>query len=475
MQILIVDDDAGIRWVLAKVLREMGVEHIEEADTLAKAKEVQKNHSFDLCFLDVFLPDGSGMEALEAGEIQAPAILMTAETTFDNATNAYRAGALEYLPKPFDLDEVRHLVQRMAHQAPPPSDVAMTSAKDSETFNDEMIVGRSPEMQDLFRMMGRVATSDLTVLITGESGTGKERVAHALHQQSRRSKKTFIAINTAAIPAELLEAELFGHKRGAFTGAERDRSGLFEQADGGTLFLDEIGDMPQALQAKLLRVLEEGKVQRIGDNKPIPVNVRLLAATHQDLQKKMDAGLFRVDLYYRLNVIPVHIPPLRERTGDIPTLAAHMLDAACAELNQQQPILLDDALDLLVRHDWPGNVRELKNVMRRLVVMTPGVTITLTDVALALGGLNKMEEKANELPDAVERSMQRYINQLGYGQVRDLYKQLLTQIEPALLKLTLRHCGGNQVKVSEALGLNRNTVRKLLQKYEIDPTFFRRH
>jgi len=423
----------------------------------------------------VFLPDGNGMRLLEAQEIGAPVVLLTAETTFDHAAQAYRLGALEYLPKPFDLDEVRQLVARIRPEsAAPDTERAARKGGDAPAApQPQKIIGRSAAMQTLFRTLGRVAASDLTVLITGESGTGKELVARALHDRSRRAGKPFVAINTAAIPAELLESELFGHEKGAFTGADRARAGRFEQADGGTLFLDEIGDMPASLQAKLLRVLEEGRVQRVGGSEARAVDVRLLAATHQNLPEKIARGEFREDLYYRLNVIPVHIPPLRERRDDIRELAEHLLDQAAAELGMSAPILLDDAAALLVNYDWPGNVRELKNVMRRLAVLTPGASITVSDVALALGHADNRPSGEETLSEAVGRCLRQYLAQLGYAKPTHMHQYLLEQVEPPLLVLAMERCHGNQVRVAEMLGLNRNTVRKLLRKYNIDPQYFK--
>ena len=464
MKALIVDDDEGIRWILDKVLREEGLD-VLQAGSIAEAKEELTNDDIGIVFLDVYLPDGNGMDFLATGTIQMPVVLLTAETTFGHAAEAYRIGAMEYLPKPFDLDEVRQLVQRVRP-------VQKTAAA-KPAVREDLIIGRSQAMQDMFRTLGRVATSDLTVLITGESGTGKEMVARTLHEQSQRADKAFIAINTAAIPADLLESELFGHEKGSFTGADKTRAGRFEQADGGTLFLDEIGDMPAALQAKLLRVLEEGRVQRVGGSQSKVVDVRLLAATHQHLPEKINKGEFREDLYYRLNVIPVHIPPLRERRDDIPALSVHLLDEAVEELGMDVPILLDDAVDLLCRHDWPGNVRELKNVMRRLAVLTPGASITLSDVALALGNVSNTQKDEETLAQAVTRCTRQYLHQLGYAKATNLHQYMLEQTEPPLLVLAMERCHGNQLKVAEMLGLNRNTVRKLLRKYEIDPQSFR--
>jgi two-component system nitrogen regulation response regulator GlnG len=282
-----------------------------------------------------------------------------------------------------------------------------------------------------------------------------------------------VAINTAAIPADLLESELFGSEKGAYTGADRTRPGRFEQADGGTLFLDEIGDMPLALQVKLLRVLEEGVIQRVGGREGRHVNVRLLAATHQNLQQKIESKAFREDLYYRLNVIPVQIPPLRDRRDDIPELASFMLNEAAEELSLEPPILLDEAIKLLSTYDWPGNVRELKNVMRRLAVLTPGAAITLSDVALALGNRDNTESEEERLSQAVTRCMKNYLDRLGYGDAVNLYKALLDEVEPPLLMLVMDRCRGNQIKASQMLGLNRNTVRKLLKQYNIDPQYFK--
>ncbi|MDQ6952897.1 MAG: sigma-54 dependent transcriptional regulator [Mariprofundaceae bacterium] len=475
MHALIVDDDAGIRWILSRVLKEEGFD-VLEAENLADAKALQ-SQTIDLVFLDVFLPDGNGMQALSSGMFTAPVIMLTAETTFGHAAEAYREGAMEYLPKPFDLDEVRSLAQRVLGSAKKPKKQAK-SAKKKQTAEKEkksMIIGRSPAMQVLFRTLGRVAPSDLTVLITGESGTGKELVAHELHRLSHRKDQSFIAINTAAIPAELLESELFGHEKGAFTGADKHRTGRFEDADGGTLFLDEIGDMPMVLQSKMLRVLEMGMVQRIGGNEEKKVNVRLLAATHQNLQQKIRDGQFREDLYYRLNVIPVHIPPLRERRDDIPELAATLLQQASDELSMTAPILLDHSIDLLKRHDWYGNVRELKNVMRRLAVLTPGASITVSDVALALGhdGGQQALGGLESLDEAVTRCLRAYMDKLGYAEATGLHHHLLSMVEPALLNLVLEKCRGNQLKAADMLGLNRNTVRKLIRQYEIDPSVFK--
>jgi len=471
MRALIVDDDAGIRWILARVLKEEGLE-VLEAGTLAEAESLQQG-GVDLVFLDVFLPDGNGMSALSDGMFHAPVVMLTAETTFDHAAEAYREGAMEYLPKPFDLNEVRALAQRIQ-----PIKKASKSKENEVPEKDKsssMIVGRSEAMQHLFRTLGRVAASDLTVLITGESGTGKELVAQELHRLSLRKDKSFVAINTAAIPSELLEAELFGHEKGAFTGADKNRAGLFEQADGGTLFLDEIGDMPMALQSKMLRVLETGMVQRIGSNHEKHVNVRLLAATHQHLQQKIQNGDFREDLYYRLNVIPVHIPPLRDRRDDIPELAEFLLQQSADELSMTAPILLNDAIGLLQRYDWHGNIRELKNVMRRLAVLTPGASITLPDVALALGhdAAHDERHKLETLDEAVVRCLGTYMNKLGYAEATDMHRNLLAMVEPPLLRLVLEKCDGNQLKASDMLGLNRNTVRKLIRQYGIDPTYFK--
>ncbi len=463
MRVLIVDDDPAVRWALARAARDVGWQVLQAA-SLAEADA--HLHAADCVFLDVFLPDGDGLAWLAQRRPQAPVVVLTAKGSFEAAAEAFQQGAMEYLPKPFDLDEVRRLLLRLQPAAaePVPSEPA---AKEG------LILGKSPAMQALYRILGRAAASDLTVLIRGESGAGKEVIARALHAKSQRKDKPFVAVNMAAIPAELAEAELFGHEKGAFTGAVRARAGYFEQADGGTLFLDEVGDAPPAVQTKLLRVLEEGMVQRLGGGIPKRVNVRLIAATHQDLEAKVHRGEFREDLYYRLNVIPIHVPPLRERREDIPMLAEHLLTEAARELGKEPPVLDASAVELLMQHDWPGNVRELKNVMRRLAVLAPGPIVTMTDVALALGPEANRHHRES-LAEAVARWTRQYLTQHGHARPRDVYQRILEQVEPAVLGAVLEQTGGNQLRAAEVLGLNRNTVRKLLRKYGLDPKEFRR-
>jgi len=470
MNILIVDDDDGIRWILHRILHEAGY-HVEQAPSLQKAKEIIQEKDISMVFLDVYLPDGNGMKAMEEGVFSMPVVLLTAESTFGHASEAYSLGVLEYLPKPFDLDEVRSLANRVKDNQQPTPSVTMEK---NTPIEEEFLQGRSPVMQQLFRILGKVAASGLTVLITGESGTGKELVAQVLHRKSKRADMPFIAINTAAIPSELMESELFGHEKGAFTGADKRHIGRFEQAHGGTLFLDEIGDMPMSLQVKILRVLETGTVQRVGGHQEIPVDIRLLAATNQDLEFRIKERVFREDLYYRLNVIPVQIPPLRERQDDIKILAEHLLQEVVAELSMPIPILLEPAADLLCKHPWPGNVRELKNVMRRLAILTPGAAITVSDVALALDYHGNPDQAQESLAEAVYRNMQMYLNQLGHAEACHLHQHMLAEAEPALLKLVLEHCQGNQLKASEMLGLNRNTVRKMLNKYHLNSADYRK-
>ncbi len=468
MKVLIVDDDASVRWALARAARDLDWETIE-AETLAEAERGLAEA--DCVFLDVFLPDGDGLAWLGERRPEVPVIVLTAQGSLDVAATAFQRGAMDYLPKPFDLDEVRGLLSRLQPAAGEES--RERAPREPAGAPEGPILGKSPAMQVLFRLLGRAAASDLTVLIHGESGVGKEVVARALHAKSRRSERPFVAVNMAAIPTELAEAELFGHEKGAFTGAVRARAGYFEQADGGTLFLDEVGDMPPAVQTKLLRVLEEGVVQRLGGGVPRRVDVRLIAATHQDLAAKVQRGEFREDLYYRLNVIPVHVPPLRERREDIPLLAEHLLARAATELGTEPPVIDEGAMRLLVQHDWPGNVRELRNVMRRLAVLAPGPVVTVTDVALALGPEAGRHHRES-LADAVGRWTRQYLTQHGHAQPRDVYRRILEQVEPAVLAAVLDRAGGNQLRAAEMLGLNRNTVRKLLRRYGIDPKDFRR-
>ena len=375
-QVWVVDDDASIRWVLTKALDKAGMSVQAFEDGTGISQQLTQQHP-DVIVTDIRMPGMSGLELLEEIQKQAPevpVIIMTAHTDLDSAVASYQGGAFEYLPKPFDVDEAINLVKRAIdhHHKDTASEEPVPVVSE--------IIGEAPAMQEVFRAIGRLAKSRINVLIYGESGTGKELVASALHMHSPRAKQPFVAINTAAIPAELLESELFGHEKGAFTGAHSQRKGRFEQAHGGTLFLDEIGDMPAALQTRLLRVLSDNRFYRVGGHEQIEVDVRIIAATNQDLEKRVAQGKFREDLYHRLNVIRITLPALRERSEDIPLLAQHFLQRSAEELQVDAKKLSPQALEKLTHYHWPGNVRQLENMCRWMTVMAPGQIVTKDDL-----------------------------------------------------------------------------------------------
>jgi len=394
---------------------------------------------------------------------------MSAQSTFMTAVKAAQRGAFEYLPKPFDLKELLAVVERALAAPAPPEE-----RPDGEAAEEKLpLVGRSTAMQEIYRTVARLTTTDLTVMITGESGTGKELVARALHDYGRRRAGPFVAINMAAIPRELIESELFGHERGAFTGALNRGVGRFEQAAGGTLFLDEIGDMPPEAQTRLLRVLQEGEFTTVGGRQPIKANVRIVAATHRDLRQAIRQGLFREDLFYRLNVVPIRLPPLRERLEDIPLLARHFLDRARSSgLPFKQ--LAPEALERLKQHGWPGNARELENLMRRLAALYAQETIGSDAVAAELAEAEPVTEGdgairgPETLEQAVERHLRAFVAAHREGMpVRDLYDRVLAEVERPLLRLVLAATRGNQIKAAAMLGLNRNTLRKKIRELEL--------
>ncbi|MCU6452623.1 nitrogen regulation protein NR(I) [Sphingomonas sp. A2-49] len=458
-RILVVDDDAAIRTVVAQALRRAGHE-VQTAETLAQLDRALATRVPDVLVTDVVLPDGDGIERVrEVGQRlpQLPIIILSAQNTLTTAVRAAEVGAYEYLPKPFDLDDLtRAVAGALARNAVMPQ---------PEAGEDPALplIGRSPAMQDVYRIIARVLSNDLTVLISGESGTGKELVARAIHDLGARRGAPFVAINMAAIPRELIEAELFGHERGAFTGAAMRNAGRFEQAAGGTLFLDEIGDMPMEAQTRLLRVLQSGEFTTVGGARTMRADVRVVAATNRDLTQQVASGQFREDLFYRLNVVPVPLPALRERRQDIPLLARHFLESAAAQgLPRRQ--LSDAAQAALAAHDWPGNVRELENLMRRLAVLArdelidaatirdllgaPGATGEAADPGIAEAVRHLVERIARERPDALDDGT--------------LYDRVIGEVERPLIETMLARHGGNQLRAARALGLNRNTLRKRL-------------
>jgi two-component system nitrogen regulation response regulator GlnG len=467
--ILVADDDRAIRTVLSQALGRSGyqVRATSSASTLWRWVEDGEG---DLVITDVVMPDENGLDLVPRIRRVRPdlrVVVMSAQSTFMTAVKATQRGAFEYLPKPFDLKELLAVVER-ALQVP----TAPEGSEEGEQAEEKLpLVGRSPVMQEIYRTVARLTTTDLTVMITGESGTGKELVARALHDYGRRRGGPFVAINMAAIPRELIESELFGHERGAFTGAFNRGVGRFEQAAGGTLFLDEIGDMPPEAQTRLLRVLQEGEFTTVGGRQPIKANVRIIAATHRDLRQAIRQGLFREDLFYRLNVVPIRLPPLRDRAEDIPLLARHFLDRAkAAGLPAKQ--LSAEAVDRLKRHSWPGNARELENLMRRLAALYPQETIGEDAVASELTEADLPTEAAPRGNETLEQSVERHLKAFVAAHkdglpVRDLYERVIAEVERPLLRLALSATRGNQIKAAAMLGLNRNTLRKKLRELEL--------
>jgi two-component system nitrogen regulation response regulator GlnG len=468
--ILVADDDAAIRTVLNQALSRAGYEVRSTGNAATLWRWVSQGDG-DLVLTDVVMPDENAFDLLpriKKLRPDLPVIVMSAQNTFMTAIRASERGAYEYLPKPFDLKELIAIVGRALSE---PKERPRAAPK-SEDFDSIPLVGRSPAMQEIYRMLARLMQTDLTVMIVGESGTGKELVARALHEYGKRRSGPFVAINMAAIPRDLIESELFGHEKGAFTGANARNPGRFEQAEGGTLFLDEIGDMPMEAQTRLLRVLQQGEYTTVGGRTPIKTDVRIIAATNKDLRVLIQQGLFREDLFFRLNVVPLRLPPLRERVEDIPDLIRHFL--AQAEREGLPPKQLDQAaLDRLRRYRWPGNVRELENLARRLSALYPqeminaGVIETeLNQPAVTVAGEEADTEQ--NLASAVERYLARYFS--GFDNTLPppgLYHRVLREVEYPLLSAALAATRGNQIRAADLLGVNRNTLRKKIRDLDV--------
>ena len=457
----VIDDDHAIRWVLEKALQRdnMAVTTFENAAGVLNAL---KQGRPDAVMADIRMPGMNGLELLarlRERSPELPVIIMTAHSDLDSAVSAYQGGAFDYLPKPFDVDEAVALVRRacLTHRerTEPPEPV--------EALPD--IIGEAPAMQEVFRAIGRLSRSNITVLITGESGTGKELVARALHRHSPRAGQPFIAINTAAIPRDLLESELFGHERGAFTGAQASRQGRFEQANGGTLFLDEIGDMPAELQTRLLRVLAEGEFYRVGGHTPTRVDVRVIAATHQNMEQRVRDGLFREDLYHRLNVIRIQLPSLGKRREDIPLLTRHFLGQAARDLGVESKLLRPETETYLSRLDWPGNVRQLENLCRWLTVMASGREIHVDDLPPELR--EREPEAENGGPDW-EAALRAWASQNLARGGHNLLERALPSFERVLIRVALEQTGGHRQDAARLLGWGRNTLTRKIKELRME-------
>jgi two-component system nitrogen regulation response regulator GlnG len=469
--ILIAEDDNGIRTVLARALSQQGF-HVQATRAASTFWQWVDEGVGDAAIVDVMLPDENSLEILpqiKSRRPELPIIVMSAQNTLLTAVRATERGAFEYLPKPFDIATMLATVQRALSSGQVKSGGGRERLEGEENLP---LIGRSPAMQDIYRILARLVGTDLTVLISGESGTGKELVARALHDYGRRRHGPFVAVNMAAIPRELIESELFGHEKGAFTGANARKAGRFEQAMGGTLFLDEIGDMPLEAQTRLLRVLQQGEFMPVGAREAIRADVRILAASHRDLRTLVSQGLFREDLFYRLNVVPMRLPPLRERVDDIPALLEHFL-AGCHTQGLPLKSFDPDAIQELKRHGWPGNVRELENLVRRIVVLYSEEVVTAPLVAEELKEARAQESEGAPIDDSLAAVVARHVERRLAGvarvdDVQELYLEVLQEIERPLILETLSVTRGNQLRAAHILGLNRNTLRKKIKDLDID-------
>lgn len=463
----IIDDDNSIRWVLEKALARAGI----VCESYASADLMLQRLEFDqpaVVVSDIRMPGTDGMALLSKLQQLAPelpVIIMTAHSDLDSAVNAFKRGAFEYLPKPFDMNEAVALISRALEHAQAKKPKATTPITSQPTE----IIGEAPAMQEVFRAIGRLSRSSISVLINGQSGTGKELVAQALHKHSPRSGQPFIALNMAAIPKDLIESELFGHEKGAFTGAANARKGRFEQADGGTLFLDEIGDMPLDVQTRLLRVLADGQFYRVGGHQEVEVDVRIIAATHQNLEQLVAEGKFREDLFHRLNVIRVHIPALKDRKQDIPKLAQHFLQQAAKELNVEIKTLAADTERFLTQLDWPGNVRQLENTCRWLTVMASGKQVLLSDLPPELAQPQKVVYTiSNEQHQSWQQALAQWVQQKLLAGEDDILAEAGPEFERIVLKQALQFTHGHKQDAAKRLGWGRNTLTRKLKELDME-------
>ena len=476
-RILVADDEESMRWVLSKALKRKGFT-VDLAHDGRQALELIKDNCYDLAILDIKMPGITGLDLLDkVRELKSDllVVIMTAEASMKNAVEAMKRGAYDYITKPFDLDVIDAIIEKVARARDIAGQVSSLKQELKERYQVEKnIVGNSPAMREVYKTIGKVAVSDVTVLIQGESGTGKELVARAVHFNSSRLGKPFVAINCAAIPRELLESELFGSEKGAFTGAGDRKQGKFEQANHGTIFLDEIGDMPLDLQAKILRVLQEQEVTRIGGNQNISVDVRIVAATNQALVEKVRQKEFREDLYYRLNVVPIMLAPLRERRDDIPDLAQYFLTRSCTEMSVSPKRLTEEALALLSAYSWPGNVRELENTIKRAVILSNDPLLTVHDFEGLTQSVSQTETSLQTAPQEtslealVDMKLRASMNGVEKLDKGDIHAMVLEQVERPLIRFILEKTRWNQVKAADILGINRNTLRKKITELGIE-------
>jgi two-component system nitrogen regulation response regulator GlnG len=473
-RILVVDDDASLRFVLERALSKAG-HQVVSADSAEEALRILEGQIFDLSFIDIMMPGIDGLTLVRQlkSRPQAPAmIVMTAQNTVKNAIEAMKAGAFDYITKPFELDEVLLLADKAGKSVKVQEELVRLRAAVERQFEPgETIIGESTKMRDVYKVVGKVASSDVTVLIQGESGTGKELIARAIHFHSLRASGPFVTVNAAAIPHELLESELFGHEKGAFTGAFQKNEGKFQLAHGGTLFLDEIGDMPGDLQVKLLRALQEKEVTPLGGRHPIKVDVRVIAATNANLAESVRKGTFREDLFYRLNVVPIFLPPLRERREDVALLASFFLRKYAQELGYGEKRLSAGAQEWMRNQQWKGNVRELENLIKRVALLATGQTLTQEDFAAgqpAPAGAKEDDLFEKSFDEIVYRKLDQFISRVAATDITDLYDTIIRRVEKPMLELVLRETKGNQIRAAEILGINRNTLRKKIQDCEID-------
>lgn len=475
IRILIAEDENSLRTILKKMFLQKGFE-VDTALDGAQAISKLEKENFNIILADINMPSKSGFDILSFvrnQKLNCPVVLITAQDTMKNAVEAMKQGAFDYLTKPFELDELEVVIDKaLENQRLSEEVVKLRQEIKSPAFDTQAkIIGQSKAIKEIYKMIGKVAASDVPVLITGESGTGKELIAKSIHHASNRARMPFIAVNCAAIPKDLLESELFGYRKGAFTGADESRPGYFEAAHKGTLFLDEIGDMPIALQSKLLRALQEKEIQRLGSTESKNIDVRIISATNQDLSQMVAEKKFREDLYFRLNVVPIRVPPLRERKDDIEILIHHFIEKFQKEFSLPTKSISDDAIEYLNNYSWPGNVRELENVIKRAMVITTGPLITLKDLKdiITLTPSQIMTEDLEDLAleEIVHKKLASFLSRFNELDAMELYTTIIQMVERPLISLVLQKTNGNQIQAAKVLGINRNTLRKMIRTLKI--------